>query len=101
MTVLATTSNSSSERPDLMDSVQRDSKLRTVVLARTSRNLLDPIILRTVVTSQSQRAETREMRNEIIEPLPTNGRLRDASLAFRRHVVYIFVWYRNDCIFVF
>jgi hypothetical protein len=39
-------------------------------------------MLRTVVSSQSHHAETRELEDLITEPLPSNGRLRGASLHY-------------------
>jgi hypothetical protein len=58
---------------------RRGPKPRMTVLARTNSNYCYGMP-RTVVSSQSQRAETRESEDPIIEPLPSNGRLRDACL---------------------
>jgi hypothetical protein len=64
-------------------------KPRMTVLARTCRNVLCYAIirtalhctaLRTVVSSQSQCSETRELKGLIKEPFSINGCIHDASL---------------------
>jgi hypothetical protein len=77
---------------------RRGPKTRTTVLAKAG--------LRIVVSSQSQREETRELEYLISEPLPSNGLLYGPSLTalFRlsgvmSHLIYMFIWYCNGCLF--